>query len=410
MSTVTAPMPVRKFVLVIFLAAFATVATALVVNLLVDPYGIHGAPRINGFNALKPASNQQAWLAKAARARRAKPVVLLLGNSRVDIGLDPQSPAWPANDGPVFNMGVPGSGIAAQPGALDAVAAYAPLSLVVVGVDFLDFLPRRGSAEDNLSLADTAPRMRLDPRSFAQTSLSLSALADSVYTVWKQRDPNAADMTPLGFNPFREYRKYVALEGHAALAAQKNASNFRHMMALEAGRWSSLSIAALRAQLRTAARLRVPVVVFTFPYHAEMLESMAIAGLWPALESWKRLMTEVVEEERLRQPGLDVQLWDFTGYSRFATEPFPPLGDTRTQMRWFWEPGHFKAELGERLIRRMFTIGEGDAEFGARLDLRSIDGRLAAVRAARRLWRRSAPDVLARLEALAARVRRESNR
>ncbi|MCP5153191.1 MAG: hypothetical protein H6983_03430 [Ectothiorhodospiraceae bacterium] len=381
---------------------------AVMANLAVDPYGVYGAPEVPGLNARKPAAQQHAWVAKAARAERVLPRTLLLGNSRVDIGFDPESSAWADAPRPVFNMGVPGSGIDSQPGALTELEGHIPLAVLYIGLEFLDFLPRRGTQTGEISNAWPAPPMRLTPRLITQTAASLGALGDSLYTVLVQDDPRTADMTPLGYNPFREYLGHVAREGHAALAAQKNASNIESMARLSPDRWSARSLAALRTQLEHAARHGIRVVLFTFPYHAEMLETMALAELWTAFTLWKGLLVETVSRARKTWPSLDVALWDFAGYSPYTTEPFPPRGDTRTNMRWYWEPGHFKAELGTVMLRRMRgeEIEYGEV-LGQELSSASLASRLAGIEAGRLAWRSANPEAVRRLESLVARTRRD---
>jgi hypothetical protein len=53
------------------------------------------------------------------------------------------------------------------------------------------------------------------------------------------------------------------------------------------------------------------------------------------------------------EPGSEVRLFDFAQESAVSREPVPPPGDRHTQMRWYWEAGHFKSELGDRLVARM---------------------------------------------------------
>ena len=48
---------------------------------------------------------------------------------------------------------------------------------------------------------------------------------------------------------------------------------------------------------------------------------------------------------------MDVELWDFTGFSPYTAEQVPRPGDTRTELQWYWEAGHFKKSLGDLLAR-----------------------------------------------------------
>src|SRR5437763_9397564 len=92
-----------------FLASLAAVAAF---NLAIDPYAIFGAPIVEGVNAVKPRPD--AWIAdiKLAVARKRGPKALILGNSRAEIGFDPDSAALRATKIAAYNMAVPGFGLA----------------------------------------------------------------------------------------------------------------------------------------------------------------------------------------------------------------------------------------------------------------------------------------------------------
>ena len=70
-----------------------------------------------------------------------RPRTLLLGNSRVEIGLDPESPLWPQDDRPVFNAAESGRDLAIALIRLRHAMETAPPRLVVVAVDFPDLSP-----------------------------------------------------------------------------------------------------------------------------------------------------------------------------------------------------------------------------------------------------------------------------
>jgi hypothetical protein len=65
--------------------------------------------------------------------------------------------------------------------------------------------------------------------------------------------------------------------------------------------------------------------------------------------------------------GLDVELWDFSGFAPYADEPVPMPGDKRAEMRWYWEAGHFKKALGDIILERIFEAGGSETGWGRRL-------------------------------------------
>jgi len=121
------------------LATVALLALVATINLLVDPYGLFRVVRIDGFNAIKSQAGQRAVVFKRQGAERMRPNTLVLGNSRAEIGFDPQSPAWPASMQPVFNLALPGAGVEAALNEFTRVLEYTTPKVAVVGLDFLDF-------------------------------------------------------------------------------------------------------------------------------------------------------------------------------------------------------------------------------------------------------------------------------
>src|SRR4030088_1979445 len=100
----------RHFLRTWLLACMVLAALVVVFDTAMNPYLLFGAPRIAGFNARKPAVDTRERLMKAYDVLRAGPNTLLLGSSRVDLGLDAQDPAWPVQDRPVYNLGIVNGG------------------------------------------------------------------------------------------------------------------------------------------------------------------------------------------------------------------------------------------------------------------------------------------------------------
>jgi hypothetical protein len=378
--------------------ASAVVAALLVIFLavVVDPYRMFATPPIPGWTAAKPRIYQQASLAKTYALERVAPTTLLLGNSRVEVGFDPSGPSWPAAARPVFNAALAGRGLFLALRLLEDDIALHPPRRVIVGVDFPDFLEDPSSletplppitAEDRRLLVDRAgqtnPARPLQVWKDRLTStLTIGAVIDSLETLADQDPRTSATMTPLGYNPLREYRAFVARNGYHALFEQKNAEYeraYRHVphpdyaepQDFAAFRW-------LMRIIKVAGDHDIALVLVVYPYHDDFLEMLHRLGLWSSFEAWKRALVRVVAGETARPAS--VKIYDFSGYSAISAEAVPPAGDTHSQMRWYWEAGHFKAALGDLMIRRIYG---SQREFGVRLDPADIDKVLNAARIGR---------------------------
>jgi len=398
------------------LAACVLLGTAAVagLNLAVDPYGIFGAPAIADFNEEKPRAGQRGTLAKLHRMRRATPRSIILGNSRADVGLDPAYEGWPADARPVANVAVPASGPLIARQLLDEALAANGVRTVVLGLEFLDFRvnPANPAGSDPpapLALSDWRRSLR-DAR---DALVSLDAAYDSVLTIAWQRRRDVPGMTPLGFNPMRDYEALAHRVGYHTLFDQvdgENAANYLHepKQVLLPGTVTSRSLNNVRAMFVAARSQGARVHVVIYPYHAHILELFHESGLWDAFEHWKRLVVAMAEEESGRDDGgAPIVVWDFSGYSRYATEPVPEAGDVRTGMRWYWDAGHFKKALGDRVLARMFSPDPpADDGFGVRLASSDIDRHLLAIRAGREAYRAAQPREIARLKEHLERVRK----
>jgi len=119
-------------------------------NYLVDPYSLFGTRRLPGFNELKPTASERVRVTKPYMAARVKPKVVIGGNSRPEIGLNPQSVCWDDADQPVFNSGIPGADVFMQVRYVQHAVESGKARRILFGVDFLDFLVDSKKATGNV--------------------------------------------------------------------------------------------------------------------------------------------------------------------------------------------------------------------------------------------------------------------
>jgi hypothetical protein len=270
-----------------FLAFAATFLLACLLgaglNYLVDPYGLFGTRRIAGFNELKPASTERVRVTKPYMASRVRSTVVIGGNSRPEIGIDPQSACWGKADQPVFNMGVPGADVFMQTRYVQHAVERGKSRRILFGVDFLDFLVDTGQPAGSVDWRllgksfdgrlgpDTRPSLQ-KLEDAASGLFSLAALADSVTTIAAQGDAHAATRREDGFNPGLDYVPIIRSEGQSVLFAQKNREvrellRRQNLGVLDAEGRHGRPLDALRRFLQWADAEGVEVVLFVNPYH-----------------------------------------------------------------------------------------------------------------------------------------------
>ena len=361
----------------------------------VDPYRMYGTMPLTGWTALKPRIFEQGAIAKTYQLQRIRPITLLLGNSRVQVGFDPDSPLWPQNARPVFNAGLAGVGMEMSAALLREAIAVGPPRSVFLALDLQDFLrppipadtplPAPGADERRLLVGrDGKPnpdRAMQIWRDRIATALSLDALEDSVMTLSSQDAAGGITLTPAGFEPKRDYEQYVAQNGFHGLFAQKNVAYDRQYRQYPHPNFADVSSNAgfrvLDNIIRLAAQHDITLTLFIHPYHADFLEMLHRVGLWDSFEGWKRALVRVTAGAT----GT-LQLFDFSDYDAISTERVPPAGDRRTEMRWYWEAGHYRSALGQHVLAAML-----DANGSDRLLMpATVECRLAAIRMAREAY------------------------
>jgi hypothetical protein len=351
MTTSDNPVRFLQWFAAVFLAALVGV-TGFV--LLVDPYGLYGFVNRQGVNQVKPRLTRHQQEVKLDQAVGMGAEHLILGNSRAEIGLDPDAPAFKERmPGQVYNLAVPGTGISVGRRQVEYMrqAGIAPKTLVI-GLEFLDFLSHGKSPA-------SGPRSDGWVREYAwrfDMLFSLSSVKDALQTLRIQHDPEAESVSPKGLNPLNEYQKHARNEGYYAVFKQKSYENAKTYLKKASEASLVKDFTHVRAILDMAAESGSEVQLVIYPYHAQIMFMFEETGLWSAFAEWKKALATEVENARKVNPALTVSLTDFSGFSKLQCEVIPRKGDRTANTRWYWEAGHFKKELGDVMLARLFNV------------------------------------------------------
>jgi hypothetical protein len=400
----------RSYLMLFGVAFVFLIALAATVVLYADPYRLFRLPGAWPEAYPRPRAGQQMRLLKQAGIAALHPKTLVLGNSRAEIGFDPASTHWRDDALPVYNAAEPGTGIDVQVNTLSFALEHAPVRRLVVGLDFVDFIAESDIPDEE---DDHGPTKHgtISYSGGLKTLFTLDALVDALVTLTSAHDPDAADVTARGFNPLNEYRTIAHQEGYGALFHQRdleNAQNYARLTRLRevqrSGRASMTnSWHSLATMLDIVRRHQIEATFVIYPYHAHTLELFQSLGLWPRFESWKSRLTQILAREQGVGKGR-CALWDFSGYHRYAREPVPALGDLRHDVQWYWEAGHFKSSLGERMLAIIFG-GQRDERFGECLRMETVEGVIGRIRAQRLRYAQENPSTVAELARIAGKAR-----
>jgi len=359
-------------------------------NLLVDPSGAY--PGI-ALKTLGPYRQQLVTRpAKAEMLLRTPCEILLLGSSRVQVGLPVRAAAYGTNR--VCNLGLSGTTLPELATVLDFALRHQRPKRVVLGTDFFMFSDTRKSTAGFESSRFDPDLKVLDYH--LKNALGAQAFDDSwrLFRQWMRRErPLAVER---GFLP-KALRPNTSQRATFARCIRKFVTEPETYGAYH---YSNERLELIRRMIRQCRGAGVDLVIFIPPVHALELETIRAAGLWSTFEKWKRDMTRIAAEEGASSP---VPIWDFTGFTGPTIEEVPPADDRKTRMRWYLENSHFTPALGETLLIRMLAgspEGAGESQWGTQLTPAATEEHLTRLRQERQAYATSHAHEIAWVEQL----------
>lgn len=360
-------------------------------NFIIDPYALFGTPRIEGLSQMKPAAATRLRLSKPYQVRRYRPRTLIGGNSRPEMGIDPGHKCWPPAVRPVYNLGLPGVGVYRQARSLQHAGYNSDVVLILWGLDFADFLsaptavprtpqwPPKAQAYETRLVVTAEGKENPDYsasylKSYLKTLISLDTTRDSLVTILQQGNHYSSNRLANGFNPAQDYIPIIQTEGQQVLFRQKikgiGERFSRQGLSIFSGQGeSSTQFKSLEHFLNTIDHQKSEVYLFINPYHTDYLSAIYTNGLWEQFEQWKWRLVEIANRYK-------VPLWDFSVITPYNSEPSPSADVGAGVLKWFWEPAHYKREVGNMMLVTMLpdwcqkTLAE---PVGIKLELKSIN-------------------------------------
>jgi len=322
------------------------------VNASVDPFFMFDSPLIRGFNQYKPATQDREALAKSVLLPRAHFRTVLIGTSKLQVGLDPESTVWQPDDKPVFNAGLPGNTNPTTLAVLEDALAAAPVHRVLVLLEPVDLLEPFKPFEPAMPLRHTGWARLQD---LLDVTLTRDALEASFDTLTEQRTALPSGLRPNGQMYDGIFRGPTINEGPGNVFGQKtplNAERIAGMIRRLAGQPQSPipQLEVIRRIIALCHEKDVQLDLALAPVHADFLRLVDLAGLWPRYLLMRKVLARAVAEAG----GGQIRLWNFTGFNAYSTEPVPPMGERAPALRWFWEPNHFRPEYGQLLLEAIY--------------------------------------------------------
>lgn len=359
-------------------------------NAMVDPFGLFGTGPVAGFNQLKPVLGSHARMAKAFSIRLVQPHGIILGSSRAEVGLDPEHPGWNEQSLPVYNLALSSARIDEVRDYLLHAQAHGPLREVVLSLDFFMFNANwRNEADFDTGRLSSPEHFLFDTgwlQDLIKALFSLDGLKASIDTIKAQNKPETTSSYANGARDTR--RKWTAIQfmgGHRQVFLSNTRYELTHadgwpLFSIYDNTDSGSPLDTVNEISKFCQQYNINLRVFISPVHVLKQEVIWQLGLGPEYKRWKRDLVDVLSSS-------GTGLWDFSSYNSITMEPFPPLGDDKTQMKYFWEGSHYRKNVGDLILDRLFSsqkpVEITPDGFGVLLDPGNIDAHLLATSQAR---------------------------
>ncbi len=379
----------RKYILEIIFVVLLAMISLVTFNWLIDPYNLFGAPKISGVNSVKAVIGNKQRIYETVALLDGNFQTVILGTSRADIGIRPDHPAITARG---FNGAMSGQPIWETRVLLEKVIAsqHAVPRVVIIGLDFFAFnvlLPTPFDYSDE----------NFHSHRRIELLFSLSTSLDALRTLIRQNyDVQLAKGGLIREDGLRDYVGNPKLNTpNRFRGTEEGFIRFTYKPIPEC-QWRSADIVKQKDSfadfsriLEIAHQYQIDLRLFISPSHARDMEVIAAIGLWEVFENWKRQLVELNFFEAQRFNKKQFPLWDFSGYNSITMEPV--LSSNRLEPKYFWESSHYRKEVGNLVINRMFNFYDGTYippdDFGFQIFSNNIDYWLKNILAFREQYR-----------------------
>ena len=343
-------------------------------TLIIDPYDVVGAPRIEGVNARKTRTHEDGGrITKSHRILTTQAGALLLGNSRIVDGFPAEVADWP---GELLNAGMRGANGFEIARTMVVGARNPAVRCIVIGLDLDDFdIRAKAKATYWITALPDANRLA----GLTRMALSPHAFARALQTYEDNRTGGAEEA------PWKE--SYPAGWQHQRFEnALEGTLGYYRAYTYDPERFAFLARAAQGA--RAAG---IQLIFFTHPVHAYREAAMDAAGLEEARDRLRADLAELAKglsDGEVRKPCLEgpaAQFWDFSGYQSLAVVPPPGPKQSKTHY-WYHEPHHYRETAGREILAQIAGRGEVE-DFGLLVEPDIADGLAVKARNRARAWR-----------------------
>jgi hypothetical protein len=337
----------NRYLLVFAAAVMGILIAVFWINYVADPY----AMRSGSSARILPMDFAFERELRYNLITAKRPSTLFLGASQVAVGIDVTDPAVP--DRRAFNGAPDGGSLREDIRLLRHAAEVGALRRIILGISYNMTAHEDQDAFNDLFLGDFGGL----PRHF-EAFLSATMLHSSIKVVLDRLIHRPSDMDMSG------RLTQAFMESTTRTRATYDAMSRPGLPDVDDFMQKLDELAIL------ACRSHAALTIMLVPDHASDLEMFAQSGQWNVLKRWKQAVVALAA-----RTGCGTTVIDFEDYNFVANEPLPPPGSAR-EMKFFWDPEHFKAEAGSLMLARVYEGAAAPAlqgrNFGTDLNPRNV--------------------------------------
>jgi hypothetical protein len=367
----------NKYLSTLAISLILCTGVVATISFVIDPFSIWKATCIEDLSCKKTEAGRKIYITKSFQWEGIKPEVIILGNSRPEMGLNPSSTIFGGRN--VYNLSIRGASLEKQALYFANIIISSKPSELLLGIDFFDFLTDKHTTETwpvgldkdsyletNLSLQKNKYFYQNYVKSHIYSLVSLDGLISSFKTMFSQT-AHANYLQEDGFNMADGFIAVVENEGlevafkHSEKLLRKSITN--ESLGLSNLNSGNNAYRSLNFIIDNALRNNIKVTLFINPYHERYLRVIRDVGKFEMFLKWKVDVNNFLHDNSY---STKINLYDFSGFNRFTNEAVPH--EKGEYMDWFWEPAHYTAALGEIMLSEIFN---GSDTY--QLDRRSVE-------------------------------------
>jgi hypothetical protein len=323
-------------------------------NIFIDPYSFYHSKTFSQINKIKPEQDANSRLYKAMDIRRKKPSILLLGSSRVEMGLDVNNILFQKNNS-TYNLGLQAVNTYEMLRYFEYALEQQPkLKQVIIGVDFFMFNKYLDNRQD---FDESRLKAELPVQDILNTSLSLDALLSSKETLVANLNNKVIQSKTI--DKFKFW-----------LRAFLSRPELYRKYSLSQDRFDSL-----KKIIEICYQKNIDIEIFISPTHATESEAIRVARLWSTYEKWKQELVKITP------------IWDFSNYNSVTIEPID------NNMNYYIDSSHYNRNTGNLILSRIFFDRQRKIpqDFGILITPANIESHLTKIRSDRQTWAKNHP-------------------